>query len=237
MRRGGRSCSGTLLSVRPAGHAPGRRDCETSPGALEAWWHDAEPLRSVYPRVMRCFYPLVRLSARAVHSWGVKRKRASAIQRGVPAGERMTWPNDEIFTATVLADAGLPCADFNELGHFYTFDLFGSAPMRHRGQLPADDGRWSRRSISARWARSTRSWARTRSTRSRWRCWAGRWRGTAPARGRGVRDRSLAAADWRRVGALAPRFCAAVSRPREAATLCSIQPQRLPSILTIIDLV
>ena len=106
----------------------------------EDWWHFAEPLRGVYPRVMRCFYPLVRLSARAIRALLAERQRASAIQRGVPADQRMTWPNDEVFTATVLHDGGFACADFNDLGPFYSQGTFWFEPLRHPAHLPPDDG-------------------------------------------------------------------------------------------------
>ena len=107
----------------------------------EGWWNYAEALRPIYPKVMRCFYPLIRLSAKAVTYAYKERARHSAIQRAIPKGERLTWPNDEGFTATSLTDGGFACADLLQIGPYYTKETFWFGPMRHPVHLPPADGK------------------------------------------------------------------------------------------------
>ena len=106
----------------------------------EHWWFFAEPLRHLYPTVMRCFYPLVRLSARAVAYAHSERVRLTDLHRAIPKHDRPTWPNDEAFTATALYNGGFACADFLELGDYYSQDTFWWTPTRHPDHLPFQDG-------------------------------------------------------------------------------------------------
>ena len=69
-----------------------------------------------------------------------ERARLSAVRRATPEGERTPWANDEVFTASALTNGGFACADFDELGRFYTHDTLWGAPMRHPRLLPPHDG-------------------------------------------------------------------------------------------------
>ncbi len=107
----------------------------------EEWWFFAEHLRGVYPTMMRCFFPLVRLSSRAVRYALSERVRLSALERAKPADARTPWPNDEVFIASSLHHGGFACADTAELGAFYTQETFWFTPLWHKALLPAPDGR------------------------------------------------------------------------------------------------
>ena len=106
----------------------------------EPWWFYADHLRGVYPTIMRCFYPVIRLSARAVRHAYAERVRLSGVRRETPEHARLPWPNDEVFTASSLASGGFRCADLATLGHHYTQDTVWGTPMRHPKLLPPHDG-------------------------------------------------------------------------------------------------
>jgi hypothetical protein len=72
-------------------------------------------------RPQRCMFPVTRLSARAVDHLLMKRQELSrrfAYELGADGRPRSqaNWPNDEVFVATGLFEAGMSCADLNSLG-------------------------------------------------------------------------------------------------------------------------
>ena len=72
-------------------------------------------------RPQRCMFPVTRLSARAVDHLLLKRQALSrrfAAELGADGRPRSPdhWPNDEVFVATMLVEAGMACADLNSLG-------------------------------------------------------------------------------------------------------------------------
>ena len=73
----------------------------------------------------RAFFPLVRMSARAVDVCHRERRRGPFSLH-----DRLHWPNDEVFVATELVHAGLPVADMNSFGTtVYTDDSFNYGPL------------------------------------------------------------------------------------------------------------
>lgn len=84
--------------------APYLREAEPHWG----WRSTMEPFASV---VYRCFFPLVRLSARAVDHLLLRRQALTAFFEQGQATH--AWPNDEAFVATELRSAPLVCADLN----------------------------------------------------------------------------------------------------------------------------
>lgn len=74
---------------------------------------------SVYENLHRakayqCFFPLSRLSVRAIEFLFALRQRATAtmLRKGLPQNH---WPNDESFVASSLAQAGFVCANLKDL--------------------------------------------------------------------------------------------------------------------------
>jgi hypothetical protein len=68
----------------------------------------------------RCFFPVVRISARAVDALLAKRREHSRV-----ASRRKMWPNDEGFVATTLSNRGFVCRDLNDFDRpFYDEQSF-----------------------------------------------------------------------------------------------------------------
>lgn len=74
------------------------------------WWWWAH-LSSTDAEPWRCFFPVVRLSARAIDALHLKRRAHSRSPSRVAL-----WPNDEAFVATTVNQHGLACADLNGFG-------------------------------------------------------------------------------------------------------------------------
>lgn len=64
--------------------------------------------------IYRCFFPVTRLSARAI-DFLLERRRAETRM----AGPDDPWPNDEAFVATTLARAGFEIRDMNSVAKVY----------------------------------------------------------------------------------------------------------------------
>jgi len=79
------------------------------------WWCASVASADAEPR--RCFFPVVRLSARAADVLLAKRR-----EHGRRPLRRLLWPNDEAFVATAVEAAGLSFADFNALGQTFYDD-------------------------------------------------------------------------------------------------------------------
>ena len=83
------------------------------------WRSAMEPFA---PRVFRCFFPVVRLSAPAIDHLLSRRQELTPLFEGNrPSG---MWPNDEAFTASELANGNWRCADLNFDGTVYGPDCF-----------------------------------------------------------------------------------------------------------------
>jgi hypothetical protein len=72
-------------------------------------------------RPQRCMFPVTRLSARAVDHLLIKRQELSGrfvSEPGPDGGQHSpaNWPNDEVFVATEVFQAGMVSADLNSLG-------------------------------------------------------------------------------------------------------------------------
>jgi hypothetical protein len=82
----------------------------------------------------RCFFPVTRMSARAIDVVLTKRIRHSRN-----LFRRLLWPNDEAMVATTLVDAGLVCRDINSFGRsFYSPERFSYANV-----IDGDSVDWS----------------------------------------------------------------------------------------------
>jgi hypothetical protein len=87
-------------------------------------WPWSAMMRPFAENSYRCFYPVVRVSARALDYMLEKRR---ALSRRFVAERRTAqgWPNDEVFTATELQRGHFRCADLNCTGiQFYSPDTF-----------------------------------------------------------------------------------------------------------------
>lgn len=65
-------------------------------------------------RVMRCLFPVVRLSAKAIDA--LYRKR---VQMSEQASAMCLWPNDEAFVASTVANLGMATEDLNARAKVY----------------------------------------------------------------------------------------------------------------------
>ncbi len=104
-------------------------------------WHWSTSLRDRFPQVHRCFFPLVRVSARAIDFLLDLRVHESGAWCGNREEGDAVWPNDEAFVATLLCNGGYSCADLNEFGQVYGEDSFGWYKPFHLSALPPHDGR------------------------------------------------------------------------------------------------
>ena len=101
------------------------------PADREWYWQRTIKDRSV--GVQRCFFPLIRISARAVDVCLEQRRRDRLSLHA-----RLFWPNDEAFVASTVTRAGMRLADLNSTGvAVYSENSFGYEP------LDGDDG-WFR---------------------------------------------------------------------------------------------
>ena len=73
------------------------------------WWHQTARARST--GVKRALFCIARLSAQAVDLCLRERQKGRFSLR-----ERLFWPNDEVFVATEIVNAGLTAADLNDFG-------------------------------------------------------------------------------------------------------------------------
>jgi len=147
------------------------------------WWCASVASTDAEPR--RCFFPVVRLSARAADV--LLAKRRAHVRRPL---RRLLWPNDEAFVATAVGAAGLSSADFNALGKtFYDDETFtytevidadefvpGDGPPRlHHPVLSGEDLARKRRKLvddhgkpTPRWKRAYRRGAAAINGATRW---------------------------------------------------------------------
>lgn len=101
------------------------------PADREWYWQRTIKDRSV--SVQRCFFPLIRISSRAIDLCLEQRRKDRLSLHA-----RLFWPNDEALVATTVARAGLRVADLNSAGvSVYNESSFGYEP------LDGDDG-WFR---------------------------------------------------------------------------------------------
>lgn len=105
-----------------------------------AWTRSMAPFSE---RPVTCMYPLLRVSGRAVDRMHDERQTLTRRFRedtlpDVTRRRPEDWPNDEIFTATVLTAAGFLCRDFNSDGRvFYDAASFSFAHLISAKRLDA----------------------------------------------------------------------------------------------------
>ncbi len=91
----------------------------------EAGWHWAPSAPNYRTGPWRCFFPLIRLSARAVDLCLHQRQRDRWALRS-----RLYWANDEAFVVNTVMQAGLETRDLNSLDvPVYADDTFGYTPL------------------------------------------------------------------------------------------------------------
>jgi hypothetical protein len=90
--------------------------------AERSWFWYAHSI-SVDTPSYRCFFPVSRLSRRALQYLLVTRQRHSVYWSRIK-----TWPNDEAFVSTTLMGKNFFCADFNSFGtRFYSEACFNAS--------------------------------------------------------------------------------------------------------------
>jgi hypothetical protein len=117
-------------------------------GEAPAQWDWRPCMEPFHAGIHRSFFALVRLSGRALDLVVEARRRhlqrlAEATRSGRVSGS-IRWPNDEVFVATVLAEAGLTSRDLNAVaGPLYTPETFGPFRpwLRHDFDRMGIDGR------------------------------------------------------------------------------------------------
>ena len=107
----------------------------------EPGWHWGDPMQGEYAVVWRSYFPLVRLSGRAIDFLLERRVLASNRIRTIASDFRPEWPNDEAFVACELHYNGFQCADFAALGDCYDRTTFFNDVLIHPDQLPPYDGK------------------------------------------------------------------------------------------------
>jgi hypothetical protein len=96
--------------------------------AGETWaWRDG--MAPFYKDIYQCVFSFVMLSGRAIDHLCERRQSMSRAYEALPAAQRARWPNDEVYCATELSNAGFVCHDLNIDGaRFYTRETFKVTP-------------------------------------------------------------------------------------------------------------
>jgi hypothetical protein len=105
-----------------------------------SWYASMKPYAE---RIFSCLFPLTRFSRRALDFLLLRRRALAALhQASLAGGEAREWPNDEVFCATELLNAGFRCMDFNGFGRdFYTRETFGfleAVALSRLARMPHD---------------------------------------------------------------------------------------------------
>lgn len=108
---------------------------KSAPGWM---WHDYMTRLCETP--YQCFFPLTRLSARAVAHLHKQRLEAYAREHAYYDAAPGRWPNDEVFTASTLINGGFSYADFKDFGPLYSGKSLTAKELRHPSQLVEPDG-------------------------------------------------------------------------------------------------
>lgn len=107
----------------------------------EDYWDWQAFMRPYADKVYRSFFPLIRLSGRALTFLHAERQRALAIALTDKGFDGAHWPNDESFTATVLANSPyFTTQDFNDIIHVYDEQGFYSGIIMHPMEIGPVDG-------------------------------------------------------------------------------------------------
>ncbi len=121
----------------------------------ESWWEWGDQMQGEYTVVWRSYFPLVRLSGRAIDFLLEQRVLASTRIMAIAPPFRPGWPNDEAFVACKLHYNGFECADFATLADCYDHTTFFNDVLVHPDHLPPHDGRiyhmvrWDRHYLKA----------------------------------------------------------------------------------------
>ena len=107
----------------------------------EADWRFGDTMQAEYPVVWRAYFPLVRLSGRAIDFLLQRRVLATSKIMAIAPESRPEWPNDEAFVACEMHYNDFECADFNRLGDYYDRRTFRPDVLFHPHLLPAHDGK------------------------------------------------------------------------------------------------
>ena len=102
-------------------------------------WRRAAARR--FPVVYASGFPLVRLSGTAIDRLLERRRHEGARLAAAELSPDQHWVNDESFVSSACFELGLPMADFNAYGDFYTPKTLMREGVWHPAQLPAPDGK------------------------------------------------------------------------------------------------
>ncbi|GAA4491061.1 galactose-binding domain-containing protein [Gluconacetobacter tumulicola] len=103
-------------------------------------WYWKSSMSKIYETVYRSFYPLVRVSRKAADFLYKERKNLANIFEKDENISSIGWPNDEVFTATVLKNNGYSCNDLNNIIHCYDPNHFNSFTLAHHSEIPPWNG-------------------------------------------------------------------------------------------------
>jgi hypothetical protein len=107
--------------------------------APDWWWRRITARR--FGVVYMALFPLVRMTPSAIAALYARRKFESRRVQAIDAAHDEHWPNDEGFVASYAHEIGMPIADFNAYGDFYTHETFAQKLLLHASDVPPPDHR------------------------------------------------------------------------------------------------
>ncbi len=94
-----------------------------------------------YEVVWQSYFPLVRVSGRAIDLPLERRTLASSRMMAIAPGSRPLWPSNEAFMACDLRYHDFKCAAFKSLGDYYDDKTFSNDVLFRLDYLPPHDGK------------------------------------------------------------------------------------------------
>jgi hypothetical protein len=107
----------------------------------EADWFWKRSMEVAYRQVYRCFFPVVRLSRRAIDHLLARRLAhcSSEASRNI---DHHTSPNDEAFVATTLINDGFTYSNISDIAPFYDETTFGFNLLFNYNTMPDNDNKF-----------------------------------------------------------------------------------------------
>ena len=102
-------------------------------------WFWRPTVEDLYPDVYRCFFPFIRMSARAADHLFQVRRQASQVYGKTERFQFNSIPNDEAFVASDLVAAGFLVADINQVAVLYNRNSFDFSTLFNRRVLSTHD--------------------------------------------------------------------------------------------------
>ncbi len=102
-------------------------------------WFWKSTVADLYPEVYRCFFPFIRISARAADHLFKVRREASLLYGKTERFQFNRIPNDEAFVASDLVASGFSIADINQIGTYYSARTFDFSTLFDRHAIRQSD--------------------------------------------------------------------------------------------------